>query len=118
MSTRDSDDEAEFFGLERQTPEQEEDADKSEALRLELRRQLLVGLMQNDLFRGFLMEELMWLETFGNPVIVSPNGSPDPHATFFALGQKAYGWRLWTMFDNVAPELTGLMRREFEKPKG
>lgn len=107
-----SDDEASFLGVERLSPEEQEDAERARKEKLEVRRRFLISLIQNDLFREWLMEELVNWGTFENAFGAGPTGFPDPLATQFQLGQKAAGWRLWTLFDDLAPELASQMRRE------
>lgn len=109
--------EEELLGIERESPEQEAEAEREAKERAEFRRLFLVQLMQSDMFRAWLMEQLVGWQTFENPFGISPAGFPDPMATQFALGQKAAGWHLWTIFDDVAPELTSLMRREAGQKK-
>lgn len=106
-----------LLGIERPTPEQEAEAEKLMTEKAELRRAFLIGLMQNELFREWLMEKLTGFQTFGNPFGVSPTGFPDPLATQFHSGMKAAGWSLWTEFDDLTPELASLMRREAARPK-
>ena len=108
-----------ILGIERQTPEQEAEAEKIAAEKREVRKRFLVGLMNNELFREFLIEQLLGFNTFGNPFGVSPTGFPDREATQFQMGMKAAGWHLWELFDGIAPELSSLMRREAmeQKPK-
>lgn len=107
--------EEELLGIERPTLEQEEASERDAKERAELRGAFLRGLIGNDLFREWLMEQLVGWQTFDNPFGISPAGFPDPMATQFALGQKAAGWHLWTMFDDLAPEMTSQMRREAMK---
>lgn len=104
-----------LLGIERASIE-DEAADQQRAVeKAELRRRYLISLMQNDLFREWLMEQLVGFEAFGSPFGVSPNGFPDREATQFRLGMKAAGWHLWEQFDEVAPELASLMRREWRE---
>lgn len=104
--------EEELLGIERPTEEQEAQAEKERAEKVELRRLFLRGLMENPLFREWLMEWLVLCGTFEQPFGISPNGFPDPMATQYRMGIKAAGWSLWETFDNTAPDLTSLMRRE------
>ena len=106
-----------LLGIERPTLEQEAEAEKHRKENDEIRRLYLIGLIQNELFRAWLMEQLNAFQTFANPLAVSPTGFPDPMATQFHLGMKAAGWMLWTTFDDRAPELTSLMRREASKQR-
>ena len=105
-----------LLGIERQTPEQEAEADKIVKEKAEIRRRFLIGLMENPLFREWLMEQLVALGTFENAFGNSPTGFPDPLATWFKAGMKSAGWSLWETFDSVAPELSALMRRDWLKP--
>ena len=100
-----------ILGQVRPTPEQEAEAEKIRAEKAEVRRMFLVGLMQNALFREWLMEQLNGFQTFGQPYSVTPAGFPNEMGTQFQLGMKAAGWFLWEQFDNLAPELASLMRR-------
>lgn len=104
--------EEQLLGIERDTLEQEEDKRRIQAENAELRRLFLVGMMQNPMFREWLMDQLIFFDTFIHPIAVSPAGFPDPLATQYQMGMKAAGWHLWTAFDDVAPEWTSLMRRE------
>lgn len=108
--------EADLAGYRRMSAEdvaEEEDR----VVRARFRQAYLIGLMRNEDFRGWLWEWLAEFGTFGNPMAVSPTGFPDPMATQFFLGKKAAGWAMWEQFDNLAPELASLMRREGSKPK-
>ena len=107
-----------MLGVVRPTPEQIADQEKVNAEKRELRRQFLIALLNNDLFREWMMGKLQSWETFTNPFGASPTGFPDPMATQFALGMKAAGWNLWEEFDEASPELASLMRREALKPQG
>lgn len=95
----------------------EKAAKEEQTRRVEFRRQFLVWLMENQDFRVWLMERLVEFGTFENCFGASPNGSPDPLATQFQAGMKAAGWSLWTTFDDAAPELASLMRRERSNPQ-
>lgn len=106
-----------LLGIQRETPEQEAEREKTEKERAEIRRRFLIAQMENPLFREWLMEELIGLGTFENAFGFGPTGFPDPMATQFKLGMKAAGWHLWEIFDTVAPELASKMRREFRSPE-
>ena len=106
-----------LLGIERQTPEQEADAEQTAKEKAEIRKRFLIALMENPLFREWLMEQLMALGAFENAFGNSPTGFPDPYATWFKAGLKAAGWHLWEIFDDVAPDLASLMRREATKPR-
>ena len=101
-----------LLGIQRPSLAEEEAAERQFEERREFRRLFLVHLMADPLFREWLMELLVEFKAFDNPFGVSPAGFPDTNATFFALGMKAAGWRLWEIFDAVAPEMASLMRRE------
>lgn len=101
-----------LLGIERDSPEQEAEAKRAFDEAQEFKRRFLVTLMQNQSFREWLMPLLDEFGTFENSFGVSPTGFPDPMATQFKLGMKAAGWRLWTLFDDLAPELASQMRRE------
>lgn len=107
-----------LLGIERPSIEEEAEAERIQAEKLELRKLFLVNLMRNDTFREWLMQLLIEFHTFDNPVAASPTGFPDANATFFLLGKKAAGWQLWTTFDDLAPELASLMRREALSRRG
>lgn len=100
-----------LLGIVRDTPEQEAAKEKERAEKVELQREFLINLMQAQTFRDWLMERLVEFGTFSNAFCAGPNGTPDPMATQFQLGMKAAGWRLWEIFDDVAPELASRMRR-------
>lgn len=106
------DEEAALLGLEFQTEEQEEADRKRQQERADLRKLFLRSAMADPMFREWLFGLLQEFKTFENPFGNSPMGFPDPMATQFALGMKAAGWRLWETFDDVAPDLASLMRRE------
>lgn len=105
--------EEELLGIHRETPEEEADAERARKDKEELRRAFLIAMMQNELFREWLMEQLVGFNVFGKPFAVSPTGFPDKAASQYQDGMRAAGWHLWQMFDDVAPELTSLMRREY-----
>lgn len=106
-----------LLGIERPTLEQEAEAEQVAKEKLEVRRAFLAGMMANPLFREWLMEQLLGFRTFENPFGISPNGFPDHEATQFQLGMKSAGWHLWTLVDDIAPDLASLMRREAQNPK-
>ena len=106
-----------LLGIERPTIEEEEAAAKITAEKLVVRRVYMHQLMESDIFREWLMETLQGFRTFENTFGISPNGSPDQAATHFAAGMKAAGWHLWCQFDDIAPDLASLMRRDATKPK-
>lgn len=101
-----------LLGIVRESPEDEAEAKRAYAEAQEFQRRFLVTLMQNQSFREWLMPLLNEFGTFDNSFGVSPTGFTDPMATQFKLGMKAAGWRLWTLFDDLAPELASQMRRE------
>lgn len=107
--------EEELLGIQRESPEQEAARQKELEDEAELRRLYLIGLMQQAPFREWLSATLSEMGTFENSFGATPIGFPDPLATQFKLGMKAAGWILWEQFDNLAPELTSLMRREGRK---
>lgn len=114
-----SPEEENLLGIQRLTPEEEAEQEKIAKEKLEVRRLFLTGLIQNEMFREWLMEQLVGFNTFTSPFAAGPTGFPDREATQFQLGMKAAGWHLWEAFDNLAPELASLMRREFmEKKRG
>lgn len=104
-----------LLGIERPTQEQEDEEKRAADEKAEIRRLFLRHALESDLFREWLMEVLNSFRTFEQPFGISPGGFPDPLATQFQMGLKAAGWHLWTMFDDTAPELTSLMRREASK---
>ncbi len=109
--------EEELLGIQRDTPEQEAEAQRVVDEKKELKRVYMLQLMQNPIFREWLMEQLQGFGTFGNTFGVSPAGFPDHDATQFSQGMKAAGWHLWEIFDDISPELASLMRREARGPK-
>lgn len=108
--------EEQLLGIIRPTIEEEAEAEKRRTEDAQLRTVFLRNLMENDMFREWLMEVLMGFGTFTNAFGAGPTGFPDHMATQFQLGQKAAGWHLWTMFDDIAPELASLMRRTAGRP--
>ena len=105
-----AEEEAQFLGLNARTEDDvKADAAKTEAI--ELRRKFLVRQMENPMFREWLMEVLVGFNTFGRTFAAGPTGFPDHAATEFHLGLKAAGWHLFTIFDDVAPDLASKMRR-------
>lgn len=109
--------EEQLLGIERATPEQEAEAEQARKEKSEVRRRFLVSMMENPLFREWLMEQLQGFRTFEQPFGISPSGFPDHQATQFQMGLRSAGWHLWALFDDVAPEWTSLMRREAMKPR-
>lgn len=103
--------EAALLGVERLTPEQEAEQEKILAEKLELRKRLLIGLMESEDFRAWMMQKLISFQTFSMPFGAGPTGFPDTNATFYALGLKAAGWSIWEEFDAMCPELASKMRR-------
>jgi hypothetical protein len=101
-----------LLGIVRPTVEQEEAAERKAAEEAEVRRLYLARLMSEPLFREWLSATLLLFGAFANPFGISPAGYPDPLATQFALGRKSAGLELWEMFDDAAPDLASLMRRE------
>jgi hypothetical protein len=108
--------EEQLLGIERPTPEQEAEAEKIAQEKLVVRALFLKQLMEQELFREWLMDTLNGFGTFENAFGTSITGFPDPMATQFKLGMKAAGWHLWTLVDDAAPELASLMRRTAGKP--
>ena len=106
-----------ILGIERPTPEQEAAVEQVRKEKAELRRRFLYGLLENPMFREWMMEQLHGFNTFGQPYAASPNGFPDEMATQFQMGLKAAGWHIWEIFDEVSPELASLMRREANQRK-
>ena len=107
-----------LLGIVRETPEQEAEAQKIRDEKAELRKRFLIGMMENPLFREWMMEQLIAFNTFGNSFGAGPTGFPDHMATQFQLGMKAAGWALWVQIDDLAPEFASLMRREYGKQGG
>lgn len=107
--------EADLLGVKHEPPEEQEAREKSLRERARLRERMLRGLMDRPQFREWLMDVLVEFDTFGRTFGASPSGFPDDRATEFHLGRKAAGWRLWTLFDDLCPELASQMRREFGK---
>lgn len=87
-------------------------AEASRRERMGLRAEMLANLMRSELFREWLWEVLDGFGTFENSFGAGPTGFPDHAATQFKLGMKASGWHLWETFDNIAPDMASLMRRE------
>lgn len=106
-----------LLGIERPSIEEENEAKRVLDEKLELRRVFLAGLMANQVFREFMMQHLTWCGTFDNPLGFGPNGFPDPMGTQFLLGNKAAGWRLWEILDEISPDQASLMRREARIPR-
>lgn len=107
-----------ILGGEQLTPEQEAEAKKVRDEKAEVWRRYRLSLIENPLFRQWLMGHLLAFQTFSQPYGVSPAGFPDPLATQYHMGLKAAGWVLWEEFDNLSPELASLMRREASKTQG
>ena len=106
-----------LLGHRRLSPEEEEAFRKREREKDLLQQYMLRDLMRRESFRRWLWTLLESFNTFGRTFGVSPTGFPDRDATEYALGMKAAGWHIWTMFDDAAPDLASEMRREFSKPK-
>lgn len=107
--------EEELLGIERPTEEEEAEAERELQQKAEVRRAFLFSLMQSVAFREWLMEQLVSAGTFEHRFGGSPTGFPDPMGTQYAMGMKQTGWNIWEQFDNVAPDLTSLMRREWSR---
>jgi hypothetical protein len=107
-----SDEELELLNITREDPETVAETMRALDIEADARRQFLVGQMQNRAFRRWLMEQLTGFGTFENSFGAGPTGFPDHAATQFKMGMKAAGWHLWEIFDDAAPDLTSLMRRE------
>ena len=111
--------EEELLGIERLTPEQEEEAERERKQKEEVRLAFLRQLLQNAQFREWLMGKLVGFNTFGNTFAAGMTGFPDQNATWFHAGMKAAGWALWEEFDDAAPDLASIMRREAKpRPQG
>lgn len=109
--------EEQFLGIVNQTDAQQIEQRQIADEELKVRRIYLQQLMDNPMFRDWLYGVLMEFGTFTNPMGVSPTGFPDPMATMHASGVKAAGWRLWEIFDEVAPERASQMRRQGFRPQ-
>ena len=107
--------EEELLGIERPTPEQEAEAEREKKQAAEVKIAFLRQLLQSQPFREWLHAILTEFGTFGRTYGISPAGFPDHAATEFQLGLKAAGWRIWEEFDDAAPELASLMRREAKR---
>lgn len=94
------------------TPEEQLAVEQTAAEKAEVRKIYLKGQMATPQFREWLMEVLLGVGTFAPPFANSPGGFPDPMATMFAMGRKSVGDELWIMFDDAAPDMASLMRRE------
>lgn len=106
--------EEEFFAVNSETAEEKSEAERKVKAALDERRRFLRHLMEADMFREWLYEVLTEFSTFNPPFGASPTGFPDPLHTQFLQGKAKAGWRLWTIFDDAAPDLASLMRREGE----
>lgn len=104
-----------LLGIERPSLEAEEEFAKQDAEKRERQRRFLIGLMMDMQFRAWLMAQLVGFRTFEKPFGVSPGGFPDRAASEYQDGLRAAGWHLWTLFDDVAPDFTSLMRREYSE---
>lgn len=102
----------EVFGPDDARTPEERSAEEKDALQKREISQLYLGkLMGEPQFREWLFGVLEGFATFDAPFGVSPNGFPDRSVEQFKLGMRAAGWHLWTIFDDVAPDLASLMRR-------
>jgi hypothetical protein len=106
-----SEEEADLLGVALPT-EEEREAEELRKVRVRQRDEMLLYCLRSDLFREWMMEIITSMGAFENPFGMSAAGFPDPLATQFALGRKSCGWQLWEIFDNLAPDLASLMRRE------
>lgn len=107
-----TDEEADLLNIVRDDPEVLAEETRQREIEANFRREFLISMMQNKTFRAWLMGQLVGFGTFENSFGASPTGFPDHAATQFQLGMKAAGWHLWTLFDDVAPDLASQMRRE------
>lgn len=107
-----TDEEADLLNITREDPEQKAREEKERAEKTEIRREFLRNLMTSASFREWLWEFLIEQGTFAHTFGVSPTGFPDPMATMLNLGLKQAGMNLLHQFDDVAPDLVSLMRRE------
>jgi hypothetical protein len=107
--------EEDLLGIERLTEEQEAEAEQELKQKLEIRRNFLRQLMTSSDFRAWLWEFLNEQGTFEHRFGTSPMGFPDNLATWHALGMKQAGMNLFHQFDDAAPDLCSLMRRETGK---
>ena len=73
-----------------------------------------VGIMETDVGRRMMWDMLTEAGTFEMRFAASPTGFPDPHATFFHLGEKAFGERLHATLMKHAPAAVLLMRQEHD----
>lgn len=101
-----------LLGIIRPPEEEEAETKRIAEEKAELRRAGLKRLMGQDWFREWLWIQLTALQTFEHIHAAAPNGAPDRAATQFYLGRRSAGWDLWTLFDDLAPDKTSLMRRE------
>jgi hypothetical protein len=104
--------ENDLLGVQPQSFEEQEAAEQKAKEEQELKRAYLLRLMGDDQFRAWLWSVLAGFGTFERRYGASPNGFPDDRATEYHLGMRDAGWFLWETFDNVAPDLASLMRRE------
>ena len=108
--------EEELLGIERPSLEDEQEAERLAAEKAELMNEFLRNLMTNQLFRYWLISQINAFGGFENTFAATPTGFPDTNATWFKAGMKAAGWALWEQFDDLAPELASLMRKEGRGP--
>lgn len=94
------------------TPEEEEALLQRALERAEVRKLYLKGQMAIPQFREWLMDVLISFGAFMPVFGQTPAGFPDPMATMFSMGRKSAGEDLWIMFDDAAPDMASLMRRE------
>lgn len=88
------------------------DAEQEAKVRAEQRAVFLTRLMRDKMARDWLWELIAEFGTFEATYACGPTGFPDPAATAHYAGRRSAGWRIWTELDDIAPDLTSLMRRE------
>lgn len=94
--------------------ERDDKLQKEADLRKEQRRAFLLRLLNDPLGRDWIWGLLREFGTFEMIFGASINGVPDPHAHAYYRGRHSAGWRIWTELDDLAPDLTSLMRREHQ----
>ena len=108
--------EEDLLGIQRLTEEQEADAERERLEKQEVRRNFLRQLMTSSDFRAWLWEFLNEQGTFEHRFGASAAFFPDPMATMLSLGLKQAGMNLYHQFDDAAPDLCSMMRREATRP--
>lgn len=100
-----------IFGGDEEAAERERDREEEAAQR----SAFLERLLADPAGRAWLREILTEFRVFEPTLAASPGGAPDSLASFYYLGIRDAGWRIWRELDDLHPVLASQMRREKER---